>query len=135
MKGKRTIGKLAREAGVNVETVRYYQRINLIDEPRGGLSGYRHYPREVVARIRFIKRAQQLGFTLSEIGELLELDDGCCTDVRHVAESKRDRVQSQIDDLLAIREALDELIVACKGTEFTPKCAMIEALTDLPESV
>ena len=129
MKGKRTIGTLAREAGVNVETVRYYQRIKLIDEPPSGLSGYRHYPRETIARIRFVKRAQQLGFTLSEIGELLELGDGCCVNVRQVAENKRTGVQAQIDDLLAIREALDELIVACKDSESTPKCAIIEALT------
>ena len=124
------IGKLAREAAVNVETIRYYQRRKLIDEPPKPLSGYRRYGQESVSRIRFIKRAQQLGFTLTEIGELLDLGDGCCVDVRLVAEQKRARVQAQIDDLLAIRAALDDLIVACQDSESTPRCALIEALSD-----
>src|SRR4051812_41749614 len=71
-----TIGQLARAAGVNVETVRYYQRRQLVAEPRRPLNGIRRYPEESVGRIRFIKRAQELGFTLAEIANLLALEDG-----------------------------------------------------------
>ena len=123
-----TIGGLARSAGVNIETVRYYQRRGLILEPPRPLRGYRRYDADVVGRILFIKRAQQLGFTLNEIAELLELGDGCCANVRQVAEDKRARVQAQISDLQAIRGALDELIEACQESESTPHCALIEAL-------
>ena len=70
-----TIGRLAQSAGVNVETIRYYQRVGLLKEPEKPAYGYRHYPPDTVARIRFIKRAQQLGFTLEEISELLSLGD------------------------------------------------------------
>jgi len=123
-----TIGALATTAGVNIETIRYYQRRHLIQVPAKPPSGYRRYGQQTVARIRFIKRAQQLGFTLKEISDLLDLGDGCCVDVRQVAERKRDRIQTQIKDLLAIQTALDDLIVACQESEDTPKCALIDAL-------
>lgn len=73
-----TIGRLAAAAGVNVETIRYYQRRGLLDEPNKPFQGYRHYPDDTVKRVRFIKRAQALGFTLEEIAGLLRLDGGDC---------------------------------------------------------
>lgn len=78
-----TIGKLADAAGVNVETIRYYQRRGLLDEPAKPLGGHRRYPVDMVKRLRFIKRAQALGFTLSEVGGLLTLDESCaCAETR-----------------------------------------------------
>lgn len=125
-----TIGKLADRAGVNVETVRYYQRVGLIDEPPKPLQGFRYYPVETVDRIRFIKRAQQLGFSLKEIGELLELGSGQCQDVRVRAERKRDQIIRQLEDLEALKATLDELIDACKSGRDGTCCPIVEALTD-----
>lgn len=124
-----TIGRLAKSAEVNVETVRYYQRIGLLDEPAKPSEGFRHYSSEVIDQIRFIKRAQRLGFSLKEIRELLALGYGHCNDVRALAEEKRTRVQIQINDLLAMRKALDSLIDACHHTGTHADCALIEALS------
>lgn len=123
-----TIGSLARAADVNVETIRYYQRLGLIKEPRKPQTGYRHYPEDSVARIRFIKRAQQLGFSLQEIAQLLQLGDGRCADVRQQAEEKRTQIDKQIQDLTKLRKTLDTLIHACqKGNEKQP-CPIVQTL-------
>lgn len=127
-----TIGKLARSANVNVETVRYYQRVGLIEEPIKPLTGYRKYPVTCIARIHFIKRAQQLGFTLKEIAELLSLGDGHCDDVRTLAEQKRARIEAQMKDLNAMREVLDHLIDACLKESSGEHCSIIDALSDKP---
>ncbi|MDH5395174.1 MAG: MerR family DNA-binding protein, partial [Gammaproteobacteria bacterium] len=105
-----TIGFLAKAADVNIETIRYYQRIGIISEPTKPAQGYRVYPTETLKRIRFIKRAQQLGFSLQEINELLELGEGNCADVRQRAEGKRTHIDQQIHDLQNLRNTLDELI-------------------------
>lgn len=123
-----TIGHLARAAGVNVETVRYYQRVGLIREPQKPLSGYRVYPPETVERIKFIKRAQPLGFSLKEITELLGLGDGQCADVRVRAEEKRDQIDQQIKDLTKLRNTLDTLINTCQSTDDTVHCPIVETL-------
>ena len=97
-----TIGILAKEAGVNVETVRYYERRGLIDQPRKPRSGFRHYSPDLIDRIRFIKRAQELGFTLEEITELLALRvdaSSACDDVRHQAEIKIADISEKIKSL------------------------------------
>lgn len=127
-----TIGKLARIANVNVETIRYYQRVGLIEEPVKPLNGYREYPDTYIARIHFIKRAQQLGFALKEIKELLALGDGACNDVRALAEKKRARIEAQINDLNAMRSVLDRLIEACLKNQSTEHCSIINALSDKP---
>jgi len=124
-----TIGKLAHSAGVNVETIRYYQRVGLLEEPAKPAWGYRHYPAETVARIRFIKRAQQLGFTLKEISELLSLGDGHCTDVQTLAEQKRDKIDQQISDLQAMRQVLTHLVEACQSNRSSDHCSVIDALS------
>ncbi len=124
-----TIGKLAQKAGVNVETVRYYQRVGLLKEPDKPAYGFRHYPADDIARIRFIKRAQQLGFTLKEISELLSLGDGHCTDVRTLAEQKRDKIDQQISDLKAMRQVLTDLIEACQSDRSSDHCSVIDALS------
>ena len=124
-----TIGALARAAEVNVETVRYYQRVGLIKEPRKPQSGFRHYPEETIARIRFIKRAQQLGFTLQEIAQLLQLGDGRCADVRTRAEEKREQINKQIHDLTKLRKTLDGLIQACQKGQNKQACPIVQSLT------
>ncbi|MFV1996442.1 MAG: Hg(II)-responsive transcriptional regulator [Acidiferrobacterales bacterium] len=126
---KLTIGHLAREAGVNVETVRYYQRMALIQEPRKPLEGYRHYPLEAIDRLKFIKRAQQLGFSLKEIAELLELGDGNCKDVRTRAEEKRAQIDQQIRDLKNLRKTLDTLIQTCQTDKNPAHCPIVENLS------
>jgi len=124
-----TIGRLASEAGVGVETVRYYQRLGLITEPEKPREGYRLYPPDTIARLAFIKRAQQLGFTLGEIAELLAMDQGSCEDVRSRAEEKRDQVNAQIRDLTALRDTLATLIDSCNSGSSSPGCPIIDSLS------
>ena len=128
-----TIGFLAKAADVNIETIRYYQRINLIEEPEKPAQGYRIYPAATLTRIKFIKRAQQLGFSLAEITELLDLGEGSCSDVRERAEKKRQQIDKQINDLNNLRRTLTELINTCQsGSESGSSrkhCAIVETLT------
>jgi len=126
-----TIGRLATAAGVNVETVRYYQRRGLIVEPVKPYSGFRRYPTDCVGQIQFIKRAQKLGFNLTEIAELLELGDGHCRDVQKRAEIKRDKIVKQIRDLQGLRDTLEQLISAChEGGKHRQHCPIVEKLLD-----
>lgn len=124
-----TIGRLAKQASVNIETIRYYQRLHLITEPPKPITGYRVYPKETIAQIQFIKRAQQIGFTLKEIGELLILESSHCDDVRHLAEDKKNQINEKITDLLAIKSVLDEMITDCKANNDKLHCTMIAALS------
>jgi MerR family mercuric resistance operon transcriptional regulator len=124
-----TIGFLAREADVNIETIRYYQRVGLIQEPKKPVSGYRVYPPETIDRITFIKRAKNLGFSLKEIIELLELGDGHCGDVRYRAEAKLKSIDTQIKDLKKLRKTLDTLIKTCHSDTDKAHCPIVEALT------
>ena len=124
-----TIGFLAKAAEVNIETIRYYQRIGLITEPDKPASGYRIYPTDTLKQIKFIKRAQQLGFSLSEIAELLQLGEGNCADVRQRAEEKRAHIDQQISDLHNLRNTLSELINACQSESDTRHCAIVETLS------
>ncbi len=123
-----TIGHLARAAGVNVETVRYYQRVGLVSEPPKPSEGFRRYPPETVGRLQFIKRAQRLGFTLKEIADLLEFGDGQCRDISARAEIKRDQVIDQIRDLEALKATLDDLIRRCHAGQSKPYCPMVKTL-------
>ncbi len=123
-----TIGRLAEFANVNVETVRYYQRIGLVDEPEKPEQGFRKYPNSTVKQIKFIKRAQQLGFNLQEITDLLELGDSHCHDVRIRAELKRDKISKQIKDLQDMQTALTNLIDTCHTGKTEPKCPLVESL-------
>ena len=125
-----TIGRLARAAGVHVETVRYYQRVGLITEPPRPLAGFRVYPPETVDRIRFIKRAQKLGFSLQDISHLLELGDGHCDDVRVQAEAKILKIEAQIKDLQAMRKALKKLVIECRSGKHRGHCPIVQSLTN-----
>lgn len=124
-----TIGKLAIAANVNIETIRYYQRRGLIDEPIKPKSGYRQYPVKTVDSLKFIKRSQQLGFSLAEIKELLDLGNGHCHDIKHLAEAKIITIDQQMKDLALIRKELTQLVDACETTEGSHKCALIESLS------
>ena len=123
-----TIGKLAKHANVTIETIRYYQRKKLLIEPEKPVSGYRQYPLEAIARIQFIKRAQQSGFTLKEIAELL-LDGKHCEDVQKMAEQKRQQIDEQLKDLTALRNVLDGLVKGCQQDQSTQQCSLIDALS------
>ncbi len=124
-----TIGFLAKAAEVNIETIRYYQRIGLITEPDKPLKGFRSYPTETLKRIKFIKRAQKLGFSLLEISELLQLGEGHCDDVRQRAELKREQIDEQINDLQNLRSTLTQLINSCKNEAGDHHCAIVETLS------
>lgn len=123
-----TIGRLARELGINVETVRYYERRGLIRKPPKPMGGYRIYDPDTRRRIRFIKRAQALGFQLGEIAELLALGEGHCSDVRELAEAKRDRIDDKIRSLTALRNSLEALIQACHNGKGDTACPIVHAL-------
>ncbi|SDX75686.1 MerR family transcriptional regulator, mercuric resistance operon regulatory protein [Collimonas sp. OK242] len=124
-----TIGKLAEAAGVNVETIRYYQRRGLLDEPAKPLGGHRRYPADMSKRVRFIKRAQALGFTLSEVGGLLSLDEAhACTDTRALAARKLILIDQKMADLAVMRQMLGGLMQQCVGDGHAV-CPIIDALT------
>jgi Hg(II)-responsive transcriptional regulator len=127
-----TISRAAERAGVGVETIRFYERRGLIEQPtRPRSGGYRFYDDEVVERIRFIRQAQELGFSLREIEELLSLraDPGAdCGDVRTQAVSKREEVDRKIAQLQHIRSALDALIASCPGGGALRACTIIDAM-------
>ena len=124
-----TIAWLAREAGVNVETIRFYQRKQLLDEPQRSLGGVRHYTIEDVARVRFIKSAQRIGFTLAEIAVLLQLEDGThCREAQTIAMHKLEDVQSRIGELQRMAAALQGLVRACGSAKGKIKCPLIAAL-------
>jgi MerR family mercuric resistance operon transcriptional regulator len=129
--GKLRIGQVARAAGVNIETIRYYERCGLLSDPGRRESGYRAYPPEIVERVQFIKRAQQLGFTLREISGLLALrvdDRATCDQVRTQAEAKLAEIDARIADLQRLRNALASLAAACVHGGPTGECQLLDAL-------
>lgn len=126
-----TIGRIAKLAEVNIETVRYYERRGLLPSPPRTESGYRVYDEQSVARLRFIKQAQALGFTLEEIGELLALRvdaETSCDEVRRRAERKTVAVAEKIRSLQAIQSALAELIAACAQGGPEGECPFLASL-------
>ena len=125
------IGELAEKAGVSIDTVRFYERRGLIAEPQRRESGYRIYTHEYADRIRFIRRAQELGFTLREVEELLSLrvsDAAGCAAVRRQAEEKLQDVEEKIRDLQRVRDVLIELAAACPGSGPVSECPILEAI-------
>jgi MerR family transcriptional regulator, mercuric resistance operon regulatory protein len=125
-----TIGAVAKAAGVNVETVRYYQRRGLVDEPYKPLGGHRRYASLAVSRVRFIKRAQRLGFTLEEVSGLLRLQDGqSCRETRLLAEHKLAMIEDRIADLTRMRRMLKGLIAECAAGQRPRSCPIIATLS------
>ncbi|MHC4428465.1 MAG: MerR family transcriptional regulator [Planctomycetota bacterium] len=126
-----TIGQLARQAGVGVETIRFYERSGLIAEPPRGNSGYRHYSPDAVLRIRFIRHAKELGFSLKEIAELLDLrvhPRTNCAVVRRSAEMKIAEIETKISSLRRMRKSLQNLTRACEKRQPTSECPVLETL-------
>ena len=132
-----TISKAARNAGVGVETIRFYERKGLIDQPLKPLdAGFRVYPEETIHRIRFIRQGQELGFSLREIQELLSLRADPAADagnVRERATAKLAEVNRKIAELERIRAALETLIAACPGSGAVYACSIIDALVSASE--
>ena len=125
-----TIGRVATAAGVNVETIRFYQRLGLLAEPARPLGGVRRYGDEFIARLRFIKRAQQLGFTLEEVTGLLRLEDGqSCRETRLLAEHKLALIEERIADLNRMRRMLKSLIAKCARGQRPRSCPIIATLS------
>ena len=125
-----TIGRIAAAAGVNVETIRFYQRLGLLAEPARPPGGVRRYGGEFVARLRFIKRAQQLGFSLAEVQRLLVLEDPqSCGKARSLAAEKLALVEARISDLERMRGVLKELVARCEVRRGKVACHIIATLT------
>lgn len=128
-----TIGQVAKQAGVGVETIRFYERQGLIERPARREGGYRRYPPDAAARVRFIRRAKELGFSLKEISDLLDLrvDPAVsCQDVRARAEAKLADIEGKIAALHRMGEVLRRLVGACQVAGSTDGCPILGALED-----
>jgi Hg(II)-responsive transcriptional regulator len=128
-----TIGEVAQAADVNVQTIRYYERRGLFAPPRRTSSGYRQYAEEAVSRLRFIKHAQELGFSLKEIQDLLGLrvrHGAACDAVERKTRQKIAVVEQKIRDLQRLQRTLDRLAAACAARTATNDCPILEALED-----
>ena len=126
-----TIGKIARAAGTGIETIRYYEREGLIGKPARSASGYRNYRPDVVSRLRFIRQAKELGFSLLEIKDLLSLrvtPGTTCRDIKARAERKIADIEGRIATLNRMKTALAKLASACRGKGPTSECPILEAL-------
>jgi MerR family mercuric resistance operon transcriptional regulator len=124
-----TIGGLAASAGVHVETIRFYQRKGLLAEPHRNYGRIRRYGAADVARVRFVKSAQRLGFSLDEIAGLLRLDDGTqCDEARAAAEHKLMDVRAKLADLRRMETALAQLVRRCAATTGRVRCPLIATL-------
>ena len=128
-----TSGQLAKKSGVGVETLRFYEREGLLPKPARTASGYRQYPAEVVERVRFIRRAQLLGFLLKDIKELLALREASgddCRDVRAKAVAKLADIDTKIGDLEAMRTELTRIVAKCDGSKPAAECPILTAIRD-----
>lgn len=126
-----TVGEVAKASGVGVETIRFYEREGLIAEPPRRQSGYRQYPFETVRKVRFIRRAKDLGFTLKEIGELLSLrveSNTTCADVRMMARAKIANIEGKLTEMERMKAALERLARSCRGKGPASECPILDAL-------
>jgi len=126
-----TIGQLARQTDIGLETIRFYEREGLIENPPRRPSGYRAYPPETVQRVRFIRTAKELGFSLKEIGELLALRVDpveSCAHVKAIAEDRVADIEQRIRTLQRMRKALRKLVTACEAREATSDCPILDSL-------
>ena len=125
-----TIGNVAKLSGVGVETIRYYEREGIIKQPPRNGGSFREYPEEVIHRVHFIKRAQEIGFSLEEISELLSLrvkGRGTCSKIKEKADLKLGQIEKKIDDLRRIQEALIKVKETCERQAPSDKCPVLES--------
>jgi len=124
------IGQVAAKSGFKIDTLRYYERIGLLDQPSRTASGYRQYMPDVVTRLRFIQRARGLGFSLRETKELLDLrvSQGAQAEVREIAAARLTQIEAKLAELEGIRRALEEITSACTGRGSTSDCPILAAL-------
>ena len=126
-----TIGALAEAAGVHVETIRFYQRKGLLPEPKRPPGGIRHYEKSDLERLRFVKSAKGLGFSLEEVGQLLKLADGThCREAAELAIQHLASVQMRLRELHRIENALQKQLEACKSRPGNYPCPLIESLRE-----
>lgn len=126
-----TIGALADQAAVNVETIRFYQRKGLMPEPEKPYGSIRRYGDAELARVRFIKAAQRLGFSLDEVADLLRLEDGTrCGEARQLAERKLADVRQKLSDLQRIESVLTALVARCSAVRGRVNCPLIASLQE-----
>ena len=132
--GKLTIGKLASAAEVRIDTVRFYERAGLLKRPQRTPAGYRLYAESDIARLRFIRRAKALGFSLEEIAELLRLNDGGGrrSAVRAVAKQRLNEIEQKLSELSRMRDTLRHLVHECHGDGSIAGCPIIEAVLPVP---
>jgi MerR family copper efflux transcriptional regulator len=126
-----TIGQLAKQTDIGLETIRFYERKGLIEDPPRRPSGYRAYPPDTVQRVRFIRTAKELGFSLKEIGELLALRVDpveSCAHVKTIAEDKITDIEQRIRTLQRMRKTLRNLVAACEAREATSDCPILDSL-------
>lgn len=129
-----TISKAAEQAGVGIETIRFYERRGLVEQPLKPSRGFRHYPTDTVARIRFIRQAQELGFSLREIEELLALQGDTsadCAVMNQRAHSKLKQIQHKMAQLQRMQAALEQLLAVCPGSGTLEHCPIVEALNSV----
>jgi Hg(II)-responsive transcriptional regulator len=125
------IGEVATAAAVNIQTLRYYERVGLLPAPARHSSGYRAYDGGTVRRVRFIKRAQELGFTLNEIADLLafrEQSETACEQVEARASATLERIDAKLRDLQNMRTALSEYVTTCRRRRPVAECPLLRAL-------
>jgi MerR family mercuric resistance operon transcriptional regulator len=135
--GKLTTGKLSKEARANIETIRYYERQGLIEEPPRSESGYRLFSEGTVERIRFIRNAQRLGFTLKEIKDILALKitpNARCANVKMKSEQKIKEIEEKINALQEMKRALQELSSMCEITSGIEECHILQILENTEEN-
>jgi len=128
-------GLLAKKTGVNIETVRYYEKIALMPDPPRTAGGHRSYDQSLLKRLSFIRRCRELGFTIEELRDLLELVDGgdySCAEILQSTEAHLDRIRGKIRDLKKMEKTLKTISSKCSGTN-VPACPIIEALWQAPQ--
>jgi len=127
-----TRGELAKEAGVNLETIRFYEKIGLMPDPPRSAAGYRCYSTDHLKRLKFIRRSRELGFTNNEVGNLLEMVDGIyvCNEVREIAMDNVSLIAQKMADLNKMKKSLETMASQCRGGT-TPDCAIIDRLLEI----
>jgi MerR family transcriptional regulator, copper efflux regulator len=126
-----SIGQVAKRSGISVETIRYYEKEGLLEEPERKESGYRQYQQDAITRLSFIKQGKELGFSLREISELLSIkSDGknLCHEVKQLAQEKLDNIESKIKMLQRMRKSLKKLVDSCPGQAALNECPILDAL-------